>query len=113
MIKIATVRQFTANVKFTTLNETGGQTPVSFKGTFKGLDLNEYKDLMKRSQDSDDGDALIVREVLLDWSGVQDEDGNELPFNEANRDALMAVLGCRAATVRTFINHLTGAQAGN
>lgn len=121
MIKIrkqpadATVRTFTADVKFKTINADGSYKPASYKAIFKYLDLPAYQDLVRRTgADGVDGDALVIEEVFVGWAeGVVDEQGQALEYSTETRDALMAEMGCRPATVKAFFDKLAGARTGN
>ena len=117
MLKIATVPSFPAKVKFKTLGANGTQVPMEYTAKFKGMTLSDYRTLLRRcteaAETGEDGDQKMIDEVLLGWEGVGDENGVPLEFSPQARDALMDVLGCRAATVQTFMASVTGAKQGN
>jgi hypothetical protein len=113
MLKIATVPTFKTKVEFETVGADGRPVRHHYTAIFKGLDLEQYQALMDRAREAADGDALVVGEVLQGWEGVGDDAGSPLAFNPDNCDALMRMMGARAATVRAFIKALTGAKEKN
>lgn len=114
MLKISASPKFTAVVKFETPGGDGRPERHQFVAVFKSLGLTDYSDLTKRAQEApEQGDAIMIEEVLVGWEGVGDEHGTPLEFTPKNRDALMDMMGARAATVRTYIKTLTGAREKN
>ena len=133
MFKVTTKPIFWADVIFK-LPDDGHQTEHRFRAQFKFLGLQAFKDLNFRCRQADaavraaqelalasgsepepvdDGDQIMVSEVLLGWDALQDEQGGAFAFNVANRDAIMDIVGVRQATVQAFLDGLTGARQKN
>lgn len=51
-----------------------------------GYKLIPHKRFMELSGDND---LALLKEVVIGWTGIGDEDGNDLPFSEANLDDLL------------------------
>lgn len=117
-MKVAVVPQFKKRVDVEIQTMTGTPEVQSFMAIFKGMSRAEYDALMARAEaafkDGKNGDDLVVAEVLQGWEGVEDAQGNPLPFNADNMAKTWnEVPGARVATVRTFMMTVLGARTGN
>jgi hypothetical protein len=114
MLKIAPIAAFVAPVKLNVPNEAGGFDEVKFKAKFKGLGRQAYKDLMAHANAGEDGDRLVVGEVMIGWEGVGNEAGEPLPFTPDNLATLLdAYPGAVNQISGTFVRTLLGAKSGN
>lgn len=95
-----------------------------FKAVFKRLSREDLDDLNARLEksrnlepDADPAekltDAQVVREVMVGFEDVTDENGNEVKFSEANLEALMNVHPVRPTIVSTFFKAVYGAAIKN
>jgi hypothetical protein len=57
------------------------------------------------------GDGDLLRRALVGFTGVQDEQGNVLPFSDETRDALLAVPYARVAIFRAYVDASLGRAA--
>lgn len=111
MFKISQSATFRWPVKFQTVAQDGRQEAQSFDAEFKRLTQTRLKEIAdKRAEITDDD---FCREVLLGWSGIKDEDGNDLPFSESNRDRLLDVMGVPAQIIFAFYDAINGARRKN
>ena len=55
-------------------------------------------------------DAAVLREALIGWDGVQDEDGNPLGFDDESRDRLLGIPFVRTAMVRAYFASVNGIE---
>lgn len=115
MLKIAPVAAFTAPVKFNVPNESGGFDELVFKARFKGLERKAYRDLMQRANAVlEEGDRLIVSEVMTGWEGVASAAGEPLPFGPDTLALLLeAYPGAVGNISATFVRTLLGSKSGN
>lgn len=114
MLKIAPIANFLAPIKLNVPNDAGGFDELAFKARFNGLGRKAYKDLMARANAGDDGDRLVVAEVMVGWEGVGNEAGEPLPFTPENLANLLdAYPGAVNSISGTFVRSLLGAKSGN
>jgi hypothetical protein len=78
----------------------------SFEAEFRRPDRDELMGLFERirkaAENGKNIDAEIVREVLVGWRGIEDEDGHPLPFTDAHRDALLNHVQAVPALIGAF-----------
>ena len=67
---------------------------VTFKGKFRILKHADYQSLVQKKKD----DFHLIQEIMVGWSGITDDDGNEVTFNT---DTLKEM--CEYSFVRTGI----------
>lgn len=129
-MRIAPVPHFWANVSFYLRGDYDQAIEATFKAKFRRLTQDELERLMARihaarvSANTTAGDQVavagtpapdqqgarpitdqeIVDSYLLDWKDMVDDHDEPLPFNPDNLARALQVLGCRAATVRAFID---------
>ena len=63
--------------------EEGGTTIAKFTVWFRYIPVSEYRDY------SVIGDAEVVRNVVTNWEGIEDADGNEYVFNQDHLDEIV------------------------
>jgi hypothetical protein len=94
------------------LSVPGLEQPLSVSMTFRHKTQEQLADWMARAPGRSDPDVL--GEVLVDWDGVQDDDGGPVPFSYAN---LVALLGNYPASkgeiFSTYLAELTKAKRKN
>ena len=56
---------------------------ATFTGIFKLCTLTEYGEYANQ------GDPELIKAVLEDWEGIEEEDGTEVPFNSKNLDSFL------------------------
>ncbi|WP_288637042.1 hypothetical protein [uncultured Oxalobacter sp.] len=66
-------------------NEQGKFDQSDFMAEFLRCDFDRLNDLQTKSI------AEVMHEMLIGWSGLVDSAGNELPYNEANKTALLKI----------------------
>ena len=55
----------------------------TFTAKFKNIGRKAVAKLVEEQDDED-----FVKSVLVGWSGIKDDDGNDVPFNDENFEAL-------------------------
>lgn len=84
-----------------------------FQARFARVSQERIDQLLKEVNagryDGAEGDQALIDEILLGWSGIQTEDGEDYPYTDANRDALLAsIAGLRAAIIGAFFESVNG-----
>ena len=69
----------------------------------------------ERNEATDDSisDQSIAEELLIGWSGVLDEDGDEVPFTESMKQQLLDIPTMATAIVVAYFDSLTGTKTKN
>jgi hypothetical protein len=116
-MKVQLKSQYKTRVDFE-IQTLKGPEKTSFEAIFKGLSRTQYQALMARADEAikrgEDGDALVLEEVLQGWESVEDEHGQPIPFTPENQAHTWDTMpAARLAAVRTFILTATGARSGN
>ena len=58
-------------------------------------------------------DVSVADEVLIGWSGIVDEDGQEVPYSEGMKAHLLEVPLMAAALIQSFFESLTDQKIKN
>ena len=88
----------------------GGRTcKATFDAEFKLLDQDEIDAALAASED----DMAFLRDVIVGWNGVQDEDGNDLPYSEASCAQMVKIPYVRKALMKAFWDATLGAAEKN
>lgn len=69
----------------------------------------------ERNETADDSisDQSIAEELLIGWSGVLDEDGDEVPFSESMKQQLLDIPTLASAIIVAYFDSLTGVKTKN
>ena len=69
----------------------------------------------ERNEATDDSisDQTIAEELLIGWSGVLDEDGDEVPFSESMKQQLLDIPTLASAIIVAYFDSLTGTKTKN
>lgn len=69
----------------------------------------------ERNEATDDSisDQSIADELLIGWSGVLDEDGDEVPFSESMKQQLLDIPTMATAIIVAYFDSLTGTKTKN
>ena len=69
----------------------GKHERVTFDVEFKDLTQSRLLEIAELSSDGTLSDVDIAKEVMVGWAGIQNEDGEELPYSITKRDELLDV----------------------
>lgn len=58
-------------------------------------------------------DQSIAEELLIGWSGVLDEDGDEVPYTESMKQQLLDIPTMASAIIVAYFDSLTGVKTKN
>ena len=103
MFKLGQSDRFTYPVSIEVLDESGKRKTYSFDAVFKRLSNDQFIEVSRAAKAGELPDLDLVRDVLLGWKGILDEDGNELTFSEANRDMVLNVWPVTPTIVSAFL----------
>ena len=69
----------------------------------------------ERNETVDDSitDQSIAEELLIGWSGVLDEDGDEVPYTESMKQQLLDIPTLASALIVAYFDSLTGVKTKN
>lgn len=113
MFKIDLSDTYDYKVEMSIPNEKGTPNKSNFTATFNRLKQSELDDLIERSKNGELEDQELIDLVLIDWKGIKDVDGNEIPCNEETRDIVLDVFPVRPSIVTGFFESLSGAKRKN
>lgn len=98
MLKIGQSDAFWYPAKVSILNEDGQTENFEFEAKFKRLGREALDGITKTYAD----DVALMRDVLVGWRGVVDENGDPLPFTDENREAVLNLWPVQPALSRAF-----------
>jgi len=102
----------------------GKREKQSFEAEFKRLPQSRIAEIQAMAQklvkaaeagEQLDGisDVSVADEVLVGWSGILDEDGEEVPYSETNKAVLLEVPLMAASLVQAYFASLTDEKRKN
>tara|TARA_R100001463_G_scaffold1664_3_gene7299 strand:- start:2060 stop:2401 length:342 start_codon:yes stop_codon:yes gene_type:complete len=95
------------------LPEDGKLRRHTFEAEFKNISQTRFQEMIDQSSAGEINDVDVCREVVLGWSGILDDKGEEMPFIKAKFDELLDVLGIPTAIAAAFIDSRMGAKRKN
>lgn len=107
--------KLTQTPKFKTLvtvriaNESGGFDKSTFIAEFKRPSASELKNLREAQPNNDE----VVRKYLVGWEMKDADSGDDVPFNDSNLDAMLAITSAPLATALAFFEANGGARSKN
>ena len=111
-------------VSFKLPTDGGKREKQSFEAEFKRLPQSRIMEIQTQAQRlikaAEDGeqvegisDLSVADEVLVGWSGIIDEDGEEVPFSKANKAALLEVPMLAASLIQSYFESLVEEKRKN
>lgn len=91
----------------------GRHDSQTFDASFKRKPQKWIRDIVKRIDADDVIDTDVARQVLVGWSGVNDENGKEIPFSQKALDQLLEVPTLASAIVLAYFNSVAGVKVKN
>jgi hypothetical protein len=113
MFKIDLSKTYTYPVTIEIKTEDGKTKKQSFKAKFNRYSQTELDEIIKDSQDNEINDQQLAEKVLVGWEGIQDADGNDLEFNNENRDVVLDAFPVRPSVIEAWFESLQGAKRKN
>lgn len=112
MFKLAQSPKFWATVKAEVQAEDGRRVEVRFDVQYHRLALSRIKEITDEISANRSFDDELLREIVADWRGIADEDGEPLAFN-AERLQQLFDAGFGPAVLAAFWAALPKARAKN
>ena len=111
-------------VSFKLPTDGGKREKQSFEAEFKRLPQSRIMQIQTQAQRlikaAEDGEQIegisdlsVADEVLVGWSGIVDEDGEEVPFSKANKAALLEVPMLAASLIQSYFESLVEEKRKN
>lgn len=90
----------------------------TFDGEFKRLPQSRVGPMVAELQQLEDLADLdrvteIAKEVLVGWSGINGDDGKEIPFSEKALDQLLEVPLLAVSIIKAYMDSIKGAKRKN
>lgn len=92
----------------------GGKTDrQTFDAEFKRLTQTRINEIRSSIENNQTSDTALAGEVLVGWEGVNDGNGDAVPFSESARDKLLDIPLVASAVVMSWLGSLTGVKVKN
>lgn len=111
--KLKVSETYTAPVTVEIPTNGGKFEKQTFIAEFKRLNRTALREIIQAAADRSRDDREIVDDVLVGWSGITDENGDELEFTPENADRVFEVVQVVPAIVSAFFATITSAKEKN
>lgn len=92
----------------------GGKTDrQTFDAELKRMTQSRINEIREAIEKGETSDTELAREVLVGWEGVNDDNGEAVPFSERSRDKLLDIPLVAAAVVVAWLGSLSGVKRKN
>ena len=91
----------------------GRHQRVTSDGVFKRVSQSRMREIGQMIQEDQLTEADLVSEILVGWSGINDNDGKELPFSQKALAQLLDVPMLAGAIATTYLESHQGAKRKN
>ncbi|MEW9584331.1 hypothetical protein [Paraburkholderia sp. DGU8] len=105
--KIAQSDTYQQEINVQIVGETGKVEKHNFKVTFERCSNDRIEELRSKS-----GREMLL-EVVKGWSGVIDDDGAAVPFNDDNLEGMMQIPAASFALIKGFWDSIVVAREKN
>lgn len=102
---------FTWPVKVAFPIDGGKYRHETFDAEFRRIGQSEVQALAEKVTSGETSAEDVIRDILVGWSGITDEDGADLPFSVKARDELLEVALVAGATLNAFLDAYAGGNA--
>lgn len=105
-------------VNFSMPVDDGKHEKVNFKCKFKRIKQTEVEKYQQKFSTTDlkkmfEAARECAKKVVVGWTDVMDEDGNQIDFNEENLNELLEIPALSIAVSTSYVNSLTEAKRKN
>jgi hypothetical protein len=109
---------YTWPVTFDVPVDGGRHERQTFDGEFKRLPQSKVGPMVAELQKLEDFSDLervteIAADVLVGWSGINGDDGKEIPYSQKALDQLMEVPLLAVAVLKAYMDSIKGAKRKN
>lgn len=97
----------------------GRKEKATFDGEFRRLPQSRINEIIKlakamefgrNSEDEELDDKTAAKEILAGWSGVVDDDGNEIPYSDSSLNQLLEIPTVGAQIIRAWFESMEVAK---
>ena len=85
----------------------------TFEGKFKRVSQSRIREMGQEIEDGTITDGEMVAEVLVDWDGIDDDDGNPVKFSPSTLKQLIDVPMVATAIATAYFESIAGAKRKN
>lgn len=103
MFKLKTIESFKQKVDLEIPQDFGKTVSASYIAEFKLLSRERIEEVTQQLQTGELTESDLLKEVLLGYDEVQDEDGHVLDFTETNRNRFLNIQYVHAGTMKAFL----------
>ena len=82
--------------------DNGKARKLRFDASFLRLSMPEIDELFNQAADGEIQDIDFCNRILNGWKGIQDAEGNEFGYSEANKEVLLKVYPVAASIVEAY-----------
>ena len=90
-----------------------GYQDIDFEVKFKMIPQSKLMKLAAKQRKDGSTDAEIVKEIMVGWRGVIDNEGKEIPYSIKARDQLLDTMGVASAIGEVFFDSRVRAKRKN
>ena len=80
----------------------------TFNAVFKRITQDRYNEIARLQEEEGLTNEDVVRELMVGWSGMQDKEGNELPYSDSRLNKILDVFGVAGYILKAFGEAYTG-----
>ena len=91
----------------------GRHDKQKFDAEFKRITQSRIREMGQLIETGDLTDVDLVKEVLVGWDGIEDDQGNELKFSQSKLKQLLVVPMVATAIAASFFDSIVGAKRKN
>lgn len=110
MFKLATNDHYKEKVTVEIPQDLGKTAKGSFIVHFKTLNRDRIEELAQDMNAGSLSESEVLREVVVGFEDVQDEDGQAMEYSEHTRDKLLNIQYVHTAVMKAFLGSLAGKQ---
>jgi len=85
----------------------------TFDGEFKRVTQSRIREMGQLIQEEEITDADLVREVLVGWTNIDDDDGNPVKFSQSTLNQLIDIPLVATAIATAYFNSMAGVKRKN
>lgn len=113
MLKLDASDSYSWPVTVEIATDGGKFSKFTFDATFKRLSRTAAMELMRKIRDNEVDDIEVAKSVLIGWKGIEDVDGNPLPFSETALDRVLDKHPVCPSVIQALVESLKGGKAKN
>lgn len=85
----------------------------TFDAQFKRVPQSHIHKLLAGAEDGSVTDAKFCREVMIGWRGIQDSEGQDVPFSETSLEEILDLPQVAKEIVLAYMESIAGAPRKN